>query len=161
MKDLIYILICASPFLVSIFSTLNDSNKFKNNEKKALWQPPSFVFGIVWPILYALLFFLNHTLITSNYKDSFLKYNIIRDILIESGLQGLWLYNFNSNDIIRNKKQYKNSLFIMSLLVLFSYYRLYFIYKYFDEYVYIYLPYFLWINFAHILNWQLYLGITK
>jgi len=161
MKELIYIIISASPFLVSIFSTLNDSNKFKNNEKKALWQPPSFVFGIVWPILYSLLFYLNYTLLTSNYKDSFLKYTIIRDILIESGLQGLWLYNFNSNDLTRNKTQYKNSLFLMALLVLFSYYRLYFIYKYFGKYVYVYLPYFLWINFAHILNWQLYLNITK
>tara|TARA_Y100000816_G_C26075420_1_gene566034 strand:+ start:1217 stop:1702 length:486 start_codon:yes stop_codon:yes gene_type:complete len=161
MKELIYIIISASPFLVSIFSTLNDSNKFKNNEKKALWQPPSFVFGIVWPILYSLLFYLNYTLLTSNYKDSFLKYTIIRDILIESGLQGLWLYNFNSKDLTRNKRQYKNSLFLMALLVLFSYYRLYFIYKYFGKYVYVYLPYFLWINFAHILNWQLYLNITK
>ena len=158
MKDLYYILVSGSPFIVSLISTFFDTNKFQKNEKKSLWQPPSFVFGIVWPILYTLLFFLNYSLLTNNSNNNI----IIRDILIESGLQGLWLYNFNSNNSInRNKSNYRNSLFIMLLLVLFSYYRLSFLFNKFPNYIYLYIPYFLWINFAHILNWQLYLGITK
>ena len=158
MKDLYYILISGSPFIVSLISTFFDTNKFQKNEKKSLWQPPSYVFGIVWPILYTLLFFLNYSLLTNNSNNNI----IIRDILIESGLQGLWLYNFNSNNSInRNKSNYRNSLFIMLLLVLFSYYRLSFLFNKFPNYIYLYIPYFLWINFAHILNWQLYLGITK
>ncbi len=162
MKDLYYILISGSPFIVSLISTFFDTNKFQKNEKKSLWQPPSYVFGIVWPILYTLLFFLNYSLLTSLLTNNSNNNIIIRDILIESGLQGLWLYNFNSNNSInRNKSNYRNSLFIMLLLVLFSYYRLSFLFNKFPNYIYLYIPYFLWINFAHILNWQLYLGITK
>jgi len=158
MKDLYYILLSGSPFIVSLISTFFDTNKFQKNEKKSLWQPPSYVFGIVWPILYTLLFFLNYSLLTNNANNNL----IIRDILIESGLQGLWLYNFNSNNSInRNKSNYRNSLFIMLLLVLFSYYRLSLLFNKFPNYIYLYIPYFLWINFTHILNWQLYLGITK
>ena len=46
--------ISASPFLVSLPFTITDANKFGINEDQALWQPPGYVFGIVWPTLYIL-----------------------------------------------------------------------------------------------------------
>ena len=30
-------------------------NKWYTNLKKAPWSPPSYIFGIVWPILYAMM----------------------------------------------------------------------------------------------------------
>ena len=44
--------VSASPFLVSTPFTLFDLNRFEETEEKALWQPPGYVFGIVWSYLY-------------------------------------------------------------------------------------------------------------
>ena len=51
-------LISASPFLVSVPFTVGGLSKFDGNEEQALWQPPGYVFGIVWPTLYVLLFMM-------------------------------------------------------------------------------------------------------
>ena len=82
MKDLYYILISGSPFIVSLISTSFDTNKFQKM-KKSLRQPPSYVFGIVWPILYTLLFFLNYSLLTSLLTNNSNNNIIIRDILLK------------------------------------------------------------------------------
>lgn len=155
--NIFHIFVSASPFLTSVLSNFNNTNEFKDTDKKSRWQPPSFVFGIVWPILYALLFYLTFTILSSK-TNNCLKNSLIRTTLLESALQGLWLYNFNSN---RGKNKYDSSLLVMSTLVVLSFLRLVFFYTYFNDLYYFYIPYFLWINFAHILNWQLFLNIVK
>ena len=54
-------LISASPFLVSLPFTINGASKFEVSEEQALYQPPGYVFGIVWPTLYILLFKSNNS----------------------------------------------------------------------------------------------------
>ena len=61
-----HIFVRASPFLTSVLSNFNNTNEFKDTDKKSRWQPPSFVFGIVWPILYALLFYLTFTILSES-----------------------------------------------------------------------------------------------
>ena len=60
------ILMSFSGFLLSLPFTISGLSKFEINEAKADWQPPGFVFGIVWPILYYLLGVLNLKLYYSN-----------------------------------------------------------------------------------------------
>ena len=56
MKLLPSIIVSSSPFLVSLPFTLTDLNRFEEDQPRALWQPPNYVFGIVWPFLYVRLF---------------------------------------------------------------------------------------------------------
>ena len=59
--NILNIIISLSPF-ISLPFTLLDINKFKRRRSRSL-QPPGFVFGIVWPILYVLLFIFNYSLL--------------------------------------------------------------------------------------------------
>tara|TARA_Y100000992_G_scaffold267478_1_gene206055 strand:+ start:353 stop:871 length:519 start_codon:yes stop_codon:yes gene_type:complete len=160
--------ISASPFLVSVPFTAFDLNQFDSDDSKALWQPPGYVFGIVWPILYLSLFVMNYNIFNNDKLSKSFKNTIARDTLIEAGLQGLWLYSFRYIKKIagRFKSQYLSGVTILFSLVGFGAYRVYnFVFNKEKvstiKYLYLYLPYFVWINFASILGLQLYLGITK
>ena len=157
-----------SPFLVSLPFTALDVNKFEKDDEKALWQPPGFVFGIVWPTLYILLFYMNYTIFKNPNINQSVKNMVARDTLIESGLQGSWLYAFRYNKDVggRSKRQYTLSLILLLSLLGFGIYRIISLTmlnsKYTtSSYVWLYYPYFLWISFATLLGLQLYMGITK
>ena len=65
-------LISASPFLVSLPFTINGASKFEVSEEQALYQPPGYVFGIVWTTLYILQFMMNTQIILDKtLSDSF------------------------------------------------------------------------------------------
>tara|TARA_B100001063_G_scaffold242656_4_gene271757 strand:- start:1606 stop:2100 length:495 start_codon:yes stop_codon:yes gene_type:complete len=158
------IIVSSSPFLVSLPFTIFDVNRFETDQPRALWQPPSFVFGIVWPILYTLLFTMNFTILRNPLISKNIKNVVVRDTIIESFLQGFWLYSFRfQKDVKKRIQSYGKSLLFMISLVIFSLYRCYYFLKTPEilPYIGFYLPYVLWINFAHILNWQLTLGYTK
>ena len=97
--------ISASPFLVSLPFTITDANKFGTNEDKVLWQPPGYVFGIVWPILYILLFMMNKSVLSSNVISNTFKNKVRMDTLIESFLQGSWLYIFRYNPLVKGRTE--------------------------------------------------------
>lgn len=159
--NILNIIISLSPFIVSLPFTLLDINKFKSEEKVALWQPPGFVFGIVWPILYVLLFIFNYSLLSKN-VSKVVTYSLRTQILIESFLQGFWLYTFRFNDNGRSQLQYSNGVIILFFSLLTTYYRITFVYgTKSTRLLYYYLPYVLWIHFAFILNSQLVFNITK
>lgn len=160
--------ISLSPLLVSLPFTALDVNKFEKDDEKALWQPPGFVFGIVWPILYMLLFYMNYTIFKNPNISQNIKDVVARDTLIESGLQGSWLYAFRYKKDVggRSKKQYTWSVILLLALLSFGIYRVFSLSMLTSQYtnssyVWLYYPYFLWINFASLLGLQLYLGITK
>jgi len=159
------ILVSASPFLVSVPFTVNEISKFEDSEDKALWQPPGYVFGIVWPLIYASLFYMNWNILQSTTLIKSLKNTVMYDTLIESGLQGLWLYNFRYKPEIkgRNKDQYFYGLITIFALLGFGLYRLntFILNPEAWEYTKYYIPYLLWITFATLLNMQLYTGVIK
>jgi len=158
------IAISASPFLISLPFTVLDVNKFEKDNDKALWQPPGYVFGIVWPLLYISLFYMNYSILTNPKISEGLKKIIARDTLIESGLQGLWLYIFRFNEQVkgRTNNQYFFGMITLLSLLCFGVYRISILIKSeVRQYLYNYLPYFIWINFASILGYQLFMGITK
>ena len=154
------IIISLSPLLVSLPFTLLNVNKFDVDEKQALWQPPGYVFGIVWPLLYLLLFIFNYSILSKKTSD-IVKSIAKSQILIESFLQGFWLYVFRYNNG-RNNQQYNNGLIVLFFSLLVSYSRIVFSYDYkMTNILIFYLPYVVWIHFAFILNLQLSLNITK
>ena len=75
LKPITNIIISSSPFLVTLPFTINNSARFDINEEKALWQPPGYIFGIVWPCLYFLLYNMNMQIFTSNYSLNFISKN--------------------------------------------------------------------------------------
>ena len=98
-------LISASPFLVSVPFTFNGLSKFDVNEEQALWQPPGYVFGIVWPTLYILLFLMNKNIFLDKTLSESFKNKVRRDTIIESFLQGSWLYAFRYNYDINGRSK--------------------------------------------------------
>lgn len=168
LKPITNILISSSPFLVSLPFTLNRTIQFDINEEKALWQPPSFVFGIVWPSIYFLLFNMNMNIFTSNFPSYFINKNKLITCF-ESLSQGLWLYNFRYNNKIKGRSpiQKFNSLNNLTLLWLIGVFRINNFINFFGNFKKslvinkYYFPYFIWINFAWILAFQLYCNITK
>jgi tryptophan-rich sensory protein len=159
------IAISASPFLASLPFTVLDVNRFDDDNEKALWQPPGYVFGIVWPLLYASLFYMNYSIFTNSKLSESFKNLIARDTLIEAGLQGIWLYIFRFNEKVngRSGNQYLFGIITLLTLLVFGMYRIttLLLNSETNRYLYNYLPYFIWISFASILGFQLYMGITK
>ena len=161
--------ISASPFLVSLPFTITDANQFGTNEDKALWQPPGYVFGIVWPTLYILVFMMNKSILSSNVISNTFKNKVRIDTLFESFLQGSWLYIFRYNPLVkgRTENQKMFSVGILAFLWCFGVYRITGFINHFKSFsealptLKFYLPYFAWITLANILGLQLYFGITK
>ena len=162
-------LISASPFLVSVPFTIGGAAKFEIEEEQALFQPPGYVFGIVWPTLYILLFIMNKQIFTSNTLSESFKNKVRNDTLFESFLQGSWLYVFRYNSEIggRSKNQKLFSLGLLGSMLSFGVYRITGFVKHFKSFfgakdvLKYYLPYFAWINLATVLGFQLYFDITK
>jgi len=158
------IIISSSPVLVSTPFNALGLTTFSETEPKAIWQPPNYVFGLAWPTLYFLLFSLNWNILSDERLTNVFKKKIIKNTLLESSAQGSWLYffRFKRNIQGRDKSQYIYGLINTTILVGLSYNTLYDIYQTKKNvYLLLYIPYFLWIQFANILNLQLVLGKTK
>lgn len=159
------LLISGSQVLVAIPFSLLGLTKFEHTEEKAFWQPPNKVFGIVWPCLYSMLYIMNYKilsnpLLTLSYKALFAK-----NVIIESFCQSVWLYYFRYKKQIRgrSKEQYFSSLLAIIVLLFQSseIIRMLFSCEKIGNIKYLYVPYFLWLNFASLLNIQLVAGYTK
>lgn len=142
--------------ILSIPFTLFGLSRFNTDEVKADWQPPGYVFGIVWPILYSIFGYINlRTFNSSNLSESN-KHKIIGHSITEALLQTLWLLvsaNFGSG---RSLLQNLLGLIVMIILVLYCYlFRLPTLYKKDKTSFFLYLPYTAWITFALILNYQI------
>jgi len=158
------IIVSSSPFLFSLPFTVLDLNRFSEEQPRAIWQPPDYTFGIVWPILYVSLFSFNMLIFRNPNISSKIKTFVAKHTVIEALLQGFWLYMFRFKKNVNDRKYgYIKSIFPMVGLVLMSWFRLQSILNTpaIVPYLLLYIPYLLWINFAHILNWQLILGFTK
>ena len=78
-------------------------NNFSNADKNLNIVPPGYIFGIVWPILYAIIGYAW----TNEYQNKYVDYIFI----LNTFFSGLWLYLFNC----KNKK--KLALYIILLIV--------------------------------------------
>ena len=142
-----------SNLILSIPFTYLRLSTFEPNEIKADWQPPGYVFGIVWPILYILFGIINLQAYEKNSPTSKI---ILDESLHESIVQTLWLVVTSNYGQGRTLVQYLIGLLIMGYLVIYSHFVRKPILKIYDLGSYLlYYPYSLWIIFAFILNLQI------
>lgn len=143
-------------FLVSFF--LN--SKYENDDIKAYWQPPGYVFGIVWPILYLLFGFINYSYSKAVNTDNNI---VMKQSYFEAMIQTLWLLVTSRGEEERTSSQYIIGLFVLGFCCIYAYMvRLPTFYLLSNYASYFYLPYLLWIFFAFILNAQLvYISLTS
>ncbi len=169
-KKIFFVLIISfSHSLLSIPFSYFQMNSFHQNEIKAFWQPPDFVFGIVWPILYAIFAIIN--LYTFNSKKISLecKVNILSQSTFEAVGQTIWLILFThiifpSGSFFHNHglNYYSSALIIVLLSFYAIFYRFRTLWSCNKKLGIMLVPYLLWITFASILNIQiLYRFINK
>ena len=155
--ELLYIsLLSFSNFLLSLPFTYFGLTKFGPDDITAYWQPPGYVFGIVWSILYTLLGLINlkHFLYLDDNEQ--LSFNIISQGLAEAFLQAFWLLVTSNFGNGRQNYQYVLGFFVIYRLVDIAWnYRGKLLYRKDRFSFYLYFPYMLWILFAMILNLQI------
>ena len=110
MKELVILLIPLISMIIGSFSPSN--NKYYKIIKKV--QPPGYVFGIAWLILYTLIGLSYYFKIVE--QDSELEYHILYPLLLIVLYSWSWVFNKNP----------KNSLYVIliSYLILFMIYSI-------------------------------------
>jgi len=155
--DLLYItLISFSNFFLSLPFTYSGLSSFGPNDIKAFWQPPGYVFGITWSILYLLLGIINLKSFYLSKSNRDIGFNIILQGTVEAFLQTLWLLVTSNFGDGRSNYQYILGFLVIYKLVEYAWnYRGKFLYNKDRISFYLYFPYMLWILFAMILNLQI------
>ena len=142
-------------FILSLPFTYFGLAGYSPNGVRAYWQPPGYVFGIVWPILYLLFGIINYRALY-NYKLSYNVANEIIDASLKEALgQSLWLSVTSNFGNGRTFWQHFIGLGIMFYLVKLAFSRFTFFYQNDQFSKLLYIPYLIWICFAFILNLQI------
>ena len=123
-------------FLISIVIGFKMNNFWY---QKSRFQPPDWLFGIIWPILYATLFVAYFSI-----KDTSFEYILAFAFF----LQTLWLISFN-------QQQLAISRMMLILIVLNAFYLVQIAYKEQKWVGLLLIPYLLWVTFATVLNFTL------
>ena len=121
-----------------------NSNLWYDKLNKSKLTPPNWVFGVVWPILYILMFIALFKIWTNNKCKPYC--SAITLFLIQLGLNLSW------SPIFFKLKKIKLSLIILIALIVFAFIT-YNKFKIIDNKTsLLFLPYLLWISFAFYLN---------
>lgn len=156
MKNFLNIFVAFINVFLSLPFTYLGLTKYDMKETKAYWQPPGYVFGIVWPILYTIFGLINLRFIYLKSISRIARNMVIDQSIREALIQTLWLTvtsNFNNG---RTLIQHSLGLIILTYLVYYSQIiRLPTLKKYDITSYYLYIPYSIWIIFAFILNSQI------
>jgi benzodiazapine receptor len=156
LKILERIFLIFSNLLLSVPFTYLNLTKFDPSEIKANWQPPGYVFGIVWPILYLIFAIINFKTIVSKTLSENIKNTIISQSLLEAILQTVWLLVTSKIGESRTFIQYIFGIIVMGFLVYYCHFvRKPLLAKVDPISYYLYIPYSFWIIFAFILNLQI------
>ena len=86
-----------SHFLFSLPFTLSGLSNLGKDKYKADWQPPGYVFGIVWPILYLLFGVINLKTYFLSQISNDVKTKMLNESFSESLYQTIWLLLFKYN----------------------------------------------------------------
>jgi translocator protein len=121
------------------------SEDWYKNIKKSPLSPPSWLFGVVWPILYCMIF-ASLILVVKDFKNNrIFKYSLIMFFL-------QLIFNLIWTTIFFKFKKYKLALVDLYLTIIFTGLTIYYFYKLNKISAYLLIPYFLWICFASYLN---------
>lgn len=115
-----------------------------NNLNKSSLTPPSYVFGIVWPLLYISL--IVYAVLTSLDTKCIGFCSPLIFFTIQLGINLIW------STVFFRYRLLKTALFLVLLMVSLTAYTIYETWRLDINYYYILIPYLLWISFATYLN---------
>ncbi len=133
--------------ILSGLLTMNSFNDYKNLNLPPL-SPPSFIFPIVWTILYILMGISSYIIYTSNNENIHLALRIYDIQLIVNLMWPILFFNF---------KQYLLSFIWLVLLIILVTIMIIKFYKINKFSGYLQLPYLIWTLFAGYLNLGVYI----
>ena len=120
------------------------TQKYYSNLKKSPLTPPSFVFGIVWPILYLLLIYY-FILLTNNKKCSGMCLTSIVFII-------QMVFNLAWSPVFFRLQRVRWAWIINIIMIILTLVTMYLNTKINSRLNYILIPYLVWISFAAYLN---------
>jgi benzodiazapine receptor len=146
-----------SHFLFSLPFTLSGLSNLGNDKYKADWQPPGYVFAIVWPILYLLFGIMNLKTYYSSQLSLGLKNKILSESFSESIYQAIWLLVSSNITGVKYKFQYILSFIVIIYIASYGFFTRKNTLLNADKTLYLmYIPYLIWISFASILSYQIF-----
>jgi len=146
-----------SHFLFSLPFTLSGLSNLGNDKYKADWQPPGYVFGIVWPILYLLFGIINLKTYFSSQITNELKTKMLNESFSESLYQAIWLLVSSNITGKKYKFQYILSFIVIIFIASYGFFvRRNTLLSVNKTLHLMYLPYLAWITFASILSYQIF-----
>jgi translocator protein len=161
LDQLVFVGSSFSHFFLSLPFSVLGLTKYNENDIVADWQPPGYVFAIVWPILYLLFGIINLKVeFSSKYSINF-KNKVIGESIIESLLQALWLLVTAKIAESRTDLQYQLGFFVMLGLLFYAFKVRANTLSIDRSLTLLYLPYKLWISFATILSFQQLTKLNK
>lgn len=98
------------PYILSALTQFIFPSDFDNN-KKVFFQPPGYVFGINWTIIYLLLGFYLYLLISERDSNPYFLFMLTVYLLN-------LMFNMMWTPVVNTYKQYKNGIFIIALMIL-------------------------------------------
>jgi tryptophan-rich sensory protein len=144
------VLLCQSAGIIGSLFFKNDSMKWYSMLFKPEFNPPGWVFGVVWPILYFLMGTSLYLIL--NAEDSPQKKEALKVFWIQLFLNAIW------TPVFFGAKSLSGSFIIILALLIMIFVMLYKFYKVSKPAAYLNIPYWLWVSFATGLNltiWQL------
>ena len=154
LDQLIFISLSFSHFAFSLPFSILGLTKYDENDIIADWQPPGYVFAIVWPILYLLFGIINLKVEFSSKHSITFKDKVFGESIIESLLQVLWLLVTAKIYQSRSDIQYQLGFCVMLGLLYYAFKVRSDTLSVDKSLTLLYLPYKLWISFATILSFQ-------
>jgi benzodiazapine receptor len=120
--------------------------KWYDKLKKSSLTPPSWIFGVVWPILYVLIIASGIIYVMQKPKITYTDKGLLLFV-------AQFLLNLSWSPLFFTYKQICFSLFVIVCLVILVFLTIQEFYKTSKMASYLLMPYFLWISFATYLNY--------
>ncbi len=147
-KIIICVLVCAGLGALSGLSTVEAISGWYKTLDKPSWNPPNNIFGPVWTLLYILMG-ISAALVWNSHHA--LKKQALGLFLIQFILNLLWSYIFFGRQNILLALVDIIALWVMIIVTIVYFYRIH------RLAAWLLIPYLLWVSFATVLNFSIYL----
>ncbi len=148
-KFIIAILLCEGVGIISGLLSSVNKNLWFNSLNKPSWNPPGYLFGPVWTLLY-LLMGISLALIWDNNATELSKRNAYLLFSLQLVLNFLWsilFFYFHSPSL---------ALLDILLMVVIIIFTIYSFSNFSKSAAYLLVPYIAWVSFASILNFTIW-----
>lgn len=145
LKILLLVIVCVTVGYLSGMVTRDSITTWYPTLEKPIFNPPNWIFGPVWTLLYIMMGVAAGLVWTSN-SDEKIKQKTLGFFAIQFGLNALWSYLFFGlhNPLLALVE------IILLWLMIFETYNLF---KRIDKIAgYLFIPYLAWVSFATVLN---------